>query len=78
MPNQVIKPATAVMLANQPNTFPEPDLTPINARNAKAVEQISATQGRPLRVVRLKKAGAFRATARPSAGFGQGARGLIR
>jgi len=72
MPNQVIKPATAVILANQPNTLPDPVWTPMNARNANTVEHINAAQGKPLRFVLLKMAGAFPATARPSAEFYQG------
>jgi hypothetical protein len=39
----------------------------MNARNENTVETISATQGKPLRFVRIKMAGAFPATARPSA-----------
>jgi hypothetical protein len=39
----------------------------MNARNANVVETISETQGKPLRFVRRKMAGAFPAAARPSA-----------
>lgn len=35
IPNQVMRPAIAVMLANHPNTVPEPLLTPMYARKAK-------------------------------------------
>ena len=66
MPNQVIRPATAVMFANQVNTLPEPALTPMNARKAKAAEHDKATQGKPLPAVRLNMPGAFCAIARPS------------
>jgi len=68
MPNQVIRPATAVMLANQLKTRPEPDLTPIKPRAAKRELKITDTQGRPLGKVLRKMRGALPAAARPSVG----------
>ena len=55
-----------VMLENHPKTVEEPEVTPMKARKAKAVETRSAVYGRPLRAVRLKIEGALPATARPS------------
>ena len=66
MPNHVRRPAIAVMFENQLKTLPDPDLTPMNARNANAVEHNNATYGKPFLVVRMKIFGAFPETARPS------------
>lgn len=66
IPNQVIRPATAVILASQPKTFPDPDLTPIKARREKAEQKMMDTKGRPFLAVFMKILGAFPAAARPS------------
>ena len=68
MPNHVMRPAMEVRLENQPKTLPEPDLTPMYAKNENAVESSSDVMGRPLRAVRLKMRGAFPARASPSDG----------
>jgi hypothetical protein len=70
MPNQVRRPATAVMLANQLKTLPEPAWTPMNAKSAKDEEKMSDAMGNPFRSVILNIAGAFPAIARPSDGRG--------
>ena len=66
MPNQVMRPATDVMLANQLNTLPEPAWTPMNAKRENSEEVMSAATGKPLRRVILNIGGAFPAIARPS------------
>lgn len=66
MPNQVMRPATDVMLANQLNTLPEPAWTPMNAKRENNEEVMSAATGNPLRRVILNIEGAFPAIARPS------------
>jgi hypothetical protein len=66
MPNQVRRPATDVMLANQLNTLPEPEWTPMYANEANVEEAMSAVTGNPFRRVFLNMEGAFPAIARPS------------
>jgi hypothetical protein len=66
MPNQVRRPVTAVMLANQLNTLPEPALTPMNANRENDEEAMSANTGNPFLRVFLNMEGAFPAIARPS------------
>src|SRR6266702_3538657 len=68
MPNQVKRPAMAVILANQLNTLPEPEWTPMYAKRANEEETMSALTGNPFRSVLLNIAGALPAMARPSVG----------
>lgn len=66
IPNHVIRPATAVMLTNQPKTRPDPALMPMYAKVENNEQKIIDTKGNPLRAVFIKILGALPATARPS------------
>ena len=66
MPNQVIRPATEVILENQVNTLPEPEWTPMYAKREKAEDKKRAVIGNPFRSVFLNIAGALPEMARPS------------
>jgi hypothetical protein len=61
-----MRPATAVIWANQLNTLPEPAWTPMKAKSENTEEAASAVMGNPLRSVFLNIEGAFPAIARPS------------
>jgi hypothetical protein len=54
------------MCENQPNTLPDPLLTPIYARREKHEQKRIDTMGRPFFNVFMKIFGAFPAIARPS------------
>src|ERR1700761_3830030 len=74
MPNQVKRPATEVILANQLNTLPEPEWTPMYAKRENAEDMRSAVTGNPFRSVFLNIEGALPEMARPSVG-GDGSAG---
>lgn len=65
IPNQVINPATEVILANQPKTLPEPALTPMYAKQANSEQKMMLMTGMPPRVVFEKILGALPAIERP-------------
>ena len=57
-----------ILLENQPNTVPEPLLTPMYARRANIEHTPNETYGRPFFVVRVNTFGALPTIARPSVG----------
>ena len=65
IPNQVINPATDVILTNHPKTVPDPLLTLIYERNENAVQNKMESSGRPLFVVLVKILGALPERAKP-------------